>query len=147
MATWIVGGVVALIVILIGILSEEKDFNFLLVAIIPFVTLFFAIKEVINMKKNRAYRIEEDRVVGSEIKTTYDVVDAVTNHMPTKTPALYFDKYGEYPVNSMHIHPYYSPQEIVNEIENGEKVYIVFSKDKDKILHIYRKKFWKLEQK
>lgn len=114
--------------------------------IIPFVTLFFAIKEVINMKKNRTCHIEEDRVVGSEIKTTYDVADAVTNHMPTKTPTLYFEKYGEYPVNSMHIHSYYFPEEIINEIENGEEVYIVFSKDKDKILHIYRKKFWKLEQ-
>ena len=141
-------GLLLLLAVPIIIFSEEIDIDTLLIAVLPFVTFFFAIKEIISAKKDCVdYRIEEDRVIRTDIKTTFNTIDAVTDHLPTKTPTIYFEKYGEYPVDSMHIHAYYPPELLVTLIENGEEVYTVLSQNSNKILHIYRKKFWSLENR
>ena len=126
-------------------LSEEFDLNTLFMAVIPLVTLVLAIKGILCMNRELSYRIEDDCVVGSKVKTTFDVIDAATDHLPTETPTMYFKKHGEYPVDSMHIHAYYMPQEIISLFEEGEEVFIVYSNRNNKILHIYRKKYWTLE--
>lgn len=128
-------------------LSEEFDLNTLFMAVIPLVTLALAIKEILCMNRELSYRIEDDCVVGSKVKTTFDVIDAATDHLPTETPTMYFKKHGEYAVDSMHIHAYYMPQEIISLFEEGEEVFIVYSNRNNKILHIYRKKYWTLEQR
>ena len=89
------------------------------------------------------YRIETDNVLGGEIKTTFDVIDAVTTHLPTKSPILYSEKHGEYKINSMHIHTYIPPEALVECIEPGEEVFVVYSVKTNDLLHTYRKKYWK----
>lgn len=144
---WFVAtGLLLLLAAPIVTLSEEFDFGTLFMAVIPFVTLALAIKELLCMNRELAYRIEEDCVVESQVKTTFDVIDAATNHLPTETPTLYFKKHGEYAVDSMHIHAYYMPEEIISLLEKDEEVFIVYSNRTNKILHIYRKKYWTLEQ-
>lgn len=140
-------GLLLLLAVPIVVFAEEIDIGAFIIAVLPFVTLFLAIREIISAKKDCVYRIEEDRVIRTEIKTTFDAIDAVTNHLPTKTPTIYFEKYGEYPVDCMQIHAYYPPEQIVALIGSGEEVYIVFSQNSNKILHIYRKKFWSLEKR
>lgn len=136
-----------LIAVPILIFSEQLTLGSLITACTPFITIFLAIKEIIAKKKNCTYRIEEDRVIRTYVKKTFDAIDAATNHLPTKTPTIVFEKYGEYPVDSMHIHAFYPPEALIEFIEKGEEVYIVFSQNGNKLLHIYRKKFWSLEQK
>lgn len=126
-------------------LSEEIDTGVLIMAVVPFLALFFAIKELIGMNQELSYSIDEDRVVGAQVKTTFDIIDAATDHLPTETPTLFFEKYGEYPVDSMHIHAYYMPEEIISSIETGEEVFMVYSNRNNKLLHIYRKKYWTLQ--
>ena len=144
---WFVAtGLLLLLAAAIVFLSEEFDLGTLFMAVSPLVTLAFAIRALLSMNRELSYRVEADCVVGSQVKTTYDVIDAATNHLPTETPTLYFKKHGEYPVDSMHVHAYYTPEEILSLFEKNEEVFIVYSNRNNKILHIYRKKFWTLEQ-
>ena len=144
---WFVAtGLLLLLAAPIVTLSEEFDLGTLFMAVIPFVTLAFAIKELWSMNRELSYRIVDDCVVDSQVKKTFDVIDAATNHLLTETPTLYFKKHGEYPVDSMHIHAYYMPEEIISLFEKDEEVFIVYSNRTNKILHIYRKKYWTLEK-
>jgi hypothetical protein len=85
-----------------------------------------------------AYRVETDKVLGGEIKVTFN-----TTRMPTKTPVLYLEKHGEYEINSIHIHSYIPAEALVEMIEPGEEVFVVYSAQSNKLLHIYRKKYWR----
>lgn len=135
-----------IIAVLVAIFSNEIDIVTLIIIAAPIVMLVIAVKDIIFVKRLSAYRIETDRLVDAKVETTFDVVDAVTDHLPTKTPTLYFEKHGKYMIDSMHIHPYYFPEEIVSCIDIGEEVFIVYHSDSDTLLHIYRKKHWTLEE-
>lgn len=136
-------GVLAFFVIMSVCFAEEITLMTLIIGASPLATLFLGVKAIIDRNNNLKYRIETDKVLGGEIKTTFDVVDAVTTHLPTKTPVLYLEKHGEYKINSMHIHAYIPPEALVECIKPGEEVFVVYSVKTDDLLHIYRKKYWK----
>lgn len=134
------------VLIFFAVLALCSDDTFLplalILAVAPFVTLIWGITELVKAKTNQGYRIVLDRVTGSEVKTTFDVVDAMTTHLPTRTPVLYLEKHGEYKINAMHIHAQYPAEALAACIEPGEEVYVVYSAKNNELLHIYRKKFW-----
>lgn len=134
-------GILLLIAIPVVISSEQLDLGTLLIACAPLLTLFLTVEKIVKGKKNRNYYIEEDRVIRTYTETSF------TDTSPTLTPTIDFEKYGKYPVDSMHIHAYYPPEALIEFIKEGEEVYIVFSQNGNKLLHIYRKKFWSLEAK
>ena len=125
--------------------SEEINVLRLAVALSPLLTAYMGVKAILDRNKNSAYRIESDSVLGGEVKVTFDVIDAVTNHLPTRTPVLHLEKHGEYKIDSMHIHPHILPEALVKCIEPGEEVYVVYSAGTNNVLHIYRKKYWTLD--
>ena len=139
-------GILVFFAVLVVCFAEELTLTNLLVMVSPFVMLVLGVKELIQVKKGMAYRIETDRVLGGEVKTTFDVVDAVTTHLPTRTPVLYLEKHGEYKIDSMHIHAYYPAEALAACIEPGEEVYEVYSVNTNALLHIYRKKYWSVEE-
>ena len=134
-------GLLVFFALMVFFFAEKLSLTNLAVMVSPLVTLFFGVKELIRAKKGMVYRIETDRVLGGEVKTTFDVVDAVTTHIPTRTPVLYLENHGEYKINSMDIHSYYPADELAVCIEPGEEVFVIYSVN-NKILHIYRKKYW-----
>ena len=136
-------GVLAFFAVMVVSFSSEMTEKAWIPVAAPFVTLFFGIKAMIDRKHNMAYRVETDKVLGGEIKVTFDVIDATTTHMPTKTPVLYLEKHGEYKINSLHIHAYIPAEALVEMIEPGEEVFVVYSVNTNKLLHIYRKKYWR----
>ncbi len=110
-------------------------------------TFGWAVKEWIVMKYYMGYIIEEDVVIDSQIRRSFDVIDAATTHTPTDTPMFLFEKHGEYAIISTEIHNYYQPVQLIEEIQKGEEVYLIKSKTNNRvILHIYRKKYWTLEK-
>ena len=135
-------GVLAFFAIMALCFSEDITLIALIIGVAPLVTLSLGIKAIITRNSILEYRIETDKVLGGAIKTTFDVVDAMTTHLPTKTPVLYLEKYGEYKINSMHIHAYIPPEALVECIEPGEEVFVVYSVKTADLLHIYRKKYW-----
>ncbi len=52
------------------------------------VTFVWGVKEWIVMNSELCYYIEEDEVTDSRIDTTFDIINATTNHLPTDTPIL-----------------------------------------------------------
>lgn len=126
------------------VVYSEFSLGVLITALTPILLLGLGIKGLIKQKRPVRYRIEEDKVIGGYVKETFDIIDATTNHLPTKTPVLVFEKHGEYAIDCQQIHRYYFPEELVTIIEPGEEVYIIYAQKKNKILYIYRKKYWKL---
>lgn len=126
--------------------SEEMTLTTVAVAVSPLLTLFLGIKAIIDRNSNLKYRIETDKVLGGEVKTTFDLVDAATTHLPTKTPVLYLEKHGEYKINVMHIHAYYPAEALVQCIDPGEELFVIYSVKTNELLHIYRKKYWELKE-
>ena len=134
-----------LLLVIAGVIfaaTEELDGDILFIAAVAIVLLGYAVYQWILMNKAIKYHIAEDRVIGTEVVKTFGVVDAVTNHLPTETPTLYFEKYGKYDIDCTHIHSYYMPVELMTYLD-GEEVYLVLSPN-GKILHIYLKKYWSL---
>ena len=146
-ASWFaMSGALAFFAIMAVCFSEEITLMTLIIGISPFATLFLGVKAIIDRNNNLKYRIETDKVLGGEIKITFDAVDAVTTHLPTKTPVLYLEKHGEYKIDSMHIHAYIPPEALVECIEPGEEVLVVYSVKSNDLLHIYRKKYWEQDK-
>ena len=139
---FVMSGVLAFFAIMAVCFSEKITIITLIVGVSPLATLFMGIKAILYRNNNLKYRIETDKVLGGEIKTTFDVVDAVTTHLPTKSAILYLEKHGEYKINSMHIHAYIPPEELVECVKPGEEVFVVYSVKTNDLLHIYRKKYW-----
>ncbi len=102
---------------------------------------------ILFIKENKKYKslsdfyIVEDKVTDSGTDTRFDVVDALTTHLPDRVPYLVFEKYGKYDIDLNQIHKYYMAQELEALIERGEIVYIVCSSADNSILHIYRAKY------
>lgn len=134
--------VILVIIVPIMLLSDEITMLQIMSLLCAGVTFVWGIKEWIVMNLELRYYVEEDRIIDSKVETTFDIIDATTNHLPTNTPKFVFEKYGEYAINSMQIHAYYPPQALIEEVKIGEEVYLVKSKKTNKILHIYRKKHW-----
>ena len=135
-------GVLAFFAVIVVCFSETFTEKTLLLAAAPFVTLFLGIKAVIDRNREAKYRIETDKVLGGETKVTLDVIDAVTTHIPTQTSYLYLEKHGEYKINAMHIHAHIPPKTLAEMIEPGEEIFVIYAEKTNKLLHIYRKKYW-----
>lgn len=120
--------IVAFFCVFILCYTEVSIVEIIIFALSPLVPLGFVLKSIIVTTSNASYYIQEDKVISGKTKTTFDVVDAVTTHLPTQTAVLNFEKHGEYKINSMHIHPYYPPEALAEIIEAGEEVYMVYSK-------------------
>lgn len=134
--------VILVIIIPIMLLSDEITMLQIMSLLCAGGTFVWGIKEWITINSELSYYIEEDRIIDSKTDTTFDIIDATTNHLPTKTPKFVFEKYGEYAINSMQTHAYYPPQALIEDVKIGEEVYLVKSRKTNKILHIYRKKYW-----
>lgn len=103
--------------------------------------LILFIKENKKYKSLSGFYIVEDKVTDSGTDTRFDVVDALTTHLPDRVPYLVFEKYGKYDIDLNQIHKYYMAHELEKEIESGETVYLVCSAVDNGILHIYRAKY------
>ncbi|MBR3868206.1 MAG: hypothetical protein IKM66_02725 [Clostridia bacterium] len=139
-----VGSIVLAVIVAPVVVYSEFSLGVLITALTPILLFGLGIKGLIKQKRPIRYRIEEDKVIGGYVKETFDIIDATTNHLPTKTPVFVFERHGEYSIDCAQIHRYYFPEELVTIIEPGEEVYIIYSNKKNKILYIYRKKYWKL---
>ena len=91
------------------------------------------------------YRIEEDRIVSKQMQTIYEDRDAELTGMATRVPMLELEKYGPYRIVADQIHGEYREYELYHTLEEGEQLYLVYNKKNDKLLHIYRQKFWTKE--
>lgn len=120
--------IVAFFCVFILCYMDVSIVGIIIFALSPLVSLGFVLKVIIVTTGNASHYIQEDKVISGETKTTFDVVDALTTHLPTQTAVLNFEKHGEYKIDSMHIHPYYPPEALAEIIEAGEEVYMVYSK-------------------
>lgn len=93
------------------------------------------------------FDIREDRLVSKRVETDTRKADARQSDMSTRVPVFEFENHGTYRVDAAHIHDYYIPLELVHDFEEEEAVYMVYDKKTNKLLHIYRKKYWTLETK
>jgi len=93
------------------------------------------------------FDIREDRLVSKRVETDARNDEARKSEMSTRTPIFEFEKHGPYRVDASHIHEYYIPLELVHDFEEDEEVYMVYDKKTNKLLHIYRKKYWTMEAK
>ena len=136
----VIGGVVCILVGLIMFLFSEYLIYTLIIAGcgVFFIINGIRVKKTLDSADN--YYIVEDRVIERGIDTRFGVIDAVTTHLPDRVPYLIFEKYGKYDINPMQINKYFLPQEIEQDIELGEDVYVVCSGADNSILYIYRAK-------
>ena len=91
------------------------------------------------------YRIEEDRIVGKQMQIIYEDKDAEVTGMATRIPVLELENHGSYRVVAEQIHTGYREYELYHILEEGEGLYLVYGKKDNKLLRIYRKKYWTLE--
>lgn len=91
------------------------------------------------------YRIEEDRIVEKQMQIIYEDRDAEATGMATRVPTLELENHGTYRIVADHIHADYREYELYHMLEEGEQLYLVYAKKGNKLLHIYRKKFWTME--
>lgn len=143
-------GVTALVALLVFPLlwaTDTWDSSVLTPVACILILLGMSLYQLIPMKKHSAFRVVEDRVIGNHAETKMDLVDVATTHLPTREYKLIFEHHGEYLINFADIHDGYLPQELMELIEVGEKVYLVYAKNSDKILYIYRQKYWTREEK
>ena len=110
------------------------------------ILIFFAYRQWQRALSKLDYRIVEDRIVSKQIQTIYEDRDAELTDMATRVPVLELEKHGTYRVDESQIHSDYRAYEIFHMLEEGEGVYMVYSTRNDKLLRIYRKKYWTLPQ-
>lgn len=91
------------------------------------------------------YRIEEDRIVGKQVQTIYEDKDAELTGMATRVPMLELEKHGLYRIESEQINGNFRAYELYHMMEEGEGLYLVYAQKNDKLLRIYRQKYWTLE--
>lgn len=104
-------------------------------------SLSLGMKDCKRFRRRSSFYIVEDKVIDSGTDIRFDVVDALTTHLPDRVPHLIFEKYGKYDIDLNQIHKYYMAQELEVIIEKGEIVYIVCSSADNSILFIYRAKY------
>ena len=91
------------------------------------------------------YRIEEDRILSKQMQTVYEDKDAELTGMATRGPMLELEKHGLYRIQADQIHSAYREYELFHMMEEGEGLYLVYAQKSNKLLHIYRKKYWTME--
>lgn len=91
------------------------------------------------------YRVEEDRIISKQMQTIYEDRDAEATGMATRVPMLELEKHGSYRIVADHIHGDYREYELYHMLEEGEQLYLVYNKKNNKLLHIYRQKYWTME--
>ncbi len=106
------------------------------------VCIVFLIWSKCKHRKLGVYRIVEDTLLKSEVQKEFSIVDAVTTHTPTTNPTLYFEKHGQWLIDSTKLHSRLPGEIIIQQLEPGEEMYIVYKENSNKIVHIYRKKHW-----
>lgn len=136
----VVGGVVCILVGLIMFLFSEYLIYPLIIAGCGIFFIINGIRAKKTLDSSDNYYIVEDRVIERGIDTRFGVIDAVTTHLPDRVPYLVLERYGKYDINPVQIHKYFLPQEIEQDIELGEDVYVVCSGADNSILYICRAK-------
>lgn len=91
------------------------------------------------------YRMEEDRIVGKQVQTIYEDKDAEATGMATRVPMLELEKHGLYRIEPEQINGNFRAYELYHMMEEGEGLYLVYAQKSNKLLHIYRQKYWTLE--
>ena len=97
--------------------------------------------ELLNRQE---YRIEEDRIISKRIDADINKKDARQSDLSTRIPVLELEKHGSYQIDAEQIHPYYIPLQLIHDFQEQEELYLVYDKKTDKLLRIYRKKYWSL---
>ena len=110
------------------------------------ILIFFAYQQWQKALTPLKYRIEEDRIVSKQMQTIYENRDAELTGMATRVAVLELEKHGTYRVDESQIHSGYRAYEIFHLLEEGEGVYIIYSARTNKLLRIYRQKYWTLPQ-
>ena len=99
-----------------------------------------------NILTKKEFRIEEDRILGKRIEADIHKKDARQSDLTTRIPYLDLEKHGAYQIDATHIHSYYIPLQLVHDFQEQEEVYMVYDKKTNKLLRLYRKKYWSLPQ-
>ena len=124
--------------------SSDVELKIVAVAAGAVILLVLAGRQWKAQLQTEYYRIEEDRVVGKEMLITYDDKDAERLNLPTRTPVLELEKHGSYRIDAQQIHDDYNAHQLYHLIEEGETVYVVYTQEKNKLVRIYRGKYWSL---
>ena len=97
-----------------------------------------------NILTRREFRIEEDRILSKRIEADIQKKDARQSDLSTRVPILEMEKHGPYQIDAEQIHSYYIPLQLYHEFQEQEEVYMVYDKKTNKLLRLYRKKYWTL---
>lgn len=93
-----------------------------------------------------AYEIRKDKVISKRIESDINKKDARQSDLSTRIPILELEKHGTYKIDAEQIHDYYIPLQLVHDFQEGEEVYTVYNKNTNKLLRLYRKKYWTLPE-
>lgn len=139
-------GAVVLAFVAWPVLMASSDFDLKTVALLAGFGILgvMATKAWMDATAKLEYRIEEDRIVSKEMQSIYEDKDAELTGMATRVPVMHLEKHGSYRINPDQFHRDYREYELYHELEDGEAVYIVYSKRTGKLLYIYRQKYWTL---
>lgn len=91
------------------------------------------------------YRMEEDRILSKQIQIIYEDKDAEATGMATRVPTLELEKHGLYRIEPEQINGNYRAYELYHMMEEGEGLYLVYAQKTNKLLRIYRQKYWTLK--
>lgn len=108
------------------------------------ILIFFAYRQWQRTLTKLDYRIEEDKILSKQMQTIYEDKDAELTGMVTRIAVLELEKHGAYRVEEDKIHSGYRAYEIFHMLEEGETLYMIYSNHTNKLLRIYRQKYWSL---
>lgn len=140
--------VVAICFVLAPMVTEKSTIDLRMAALLVcgVILLWQAYKGWRAVLVKTQFDIREDRLISKRVETDTRSDEARKSDMSTRIPIFEFQKHGVYRVEAAHIHEYYIPLELVHDFAEEEEVYMVYDKKTNKLLHIYRKKYWTLEE-
>ena len=125
--------------------STDMDLKTIALLAGPAILAVLAYRQWCGVLTKPNYRIEEDRILSKQMQTIYEDRDAEITGMATRVPMLELEKHGSYRIVADHICGDYREYELFHMLEEGEQLYLVYHKKNDKLLHIYRQKYWTME--
>ena len=125
--------------------STDMDLKTIALLVGTGILLVLAYRQWSGVLTKPSYRIEEDRILSKQMQIIYEDRDAEATGMATRVPMLELEKHGSYRIMAEQIHAGYREYELFHILEEGEQLYLVYNKKNDKLLHIYRKKYWTME--
>ena len=137
---------VLLCVVLVPMLMQENTVSLKMAALMfgAAFAVWKAYRDWSGLLAKREFKIVEDKVVGKRIEADIHKKDARQSDLSTRIPILDLEKHGAYPIDAEQIHDYYIPLQLIHDFQEQEEVYMVYDKRTNKLLRLYRKKYWTL---